>query len=333
MKISYDSAISRIRKNEFSNWSPKAKGSGRPGDAFNRIHAALADVSSPHDFSFSNGSRFFCVGSCFAREVEDAIEHFGFVPLTKKNAVSMIEADPDIFSRMPGVIGRSHAFLNRYNSGSMLDLMRSVVSGRPDSSLFYENGSGLYHDYAFSRFLSPLPAEKVRERRAKIIRMYRQSVLEADVFVFTLGLCEAFYDLEGDKYLNVTPDPRTALGKSIEFRFLDYNENIQLIHEISSSVREIRPDASFVFTVSPVPLDSTFTGSDVIVANMRAKSTLVAAAQDACEQLDGCYYFPSYEMVTLSDPGQAWLWDRKHVSPKMVAHIMKLFIDRHCHRP
>lgn len=330
MRCTYKAAIDRMRGSKTSNWSPKNGGSGSPDDAFNRIHVGLADVRSPKGFKVSKKSKFFCVGSCFAREVEDAIEDLGFEALTKTNAIAMIESDLDLFSRAPGVMGRPHAFLNRYNSGSMRDLMKSVVSGTADESLFYENGSNLYHDYALSRFLSPLPFEKAVERRSKVMEMYYRSALEADVFVFTLGLCESFYDQDGQRFLNVTPDPRTAAGHSINFRFLNYIDNLNLISELSETVMKIRPEATFVYTVSPVPLDSTFTGSDIIVANTRAKSTLVAAAQDSCDEMANSYYFPSYEMVTLSDPTLAWLWDRKHVSPKMVSHIMDRFIERHC---
>lgn len=226
-------------------------------------------------------------------------------------------------------MGRPIAFLNRYNTGSMRDLMAASVSNQDPHAALYSNGSGGFYDYHLTRFLVALPEDEAKARRDLVTRMYHDAARRADVFVFTLGLCESFYDRDGGAYLNVTPDPRTARGHDIEFRFLDYAQNLAYVREIVAGIRSLNPAAKIILTVSPVPLDSTFTGHDIVVANSLAKSTLVAVANAVSGETDDCFYFPSYEIVMTSQPSQAWLWDKKHVAKPLVEHIMKTFTTHH----
>lgn len=326
---SYQEAIGSFRSNPRAHWSPNKPEAADGSHAMNRIHRDFSDIAAPEDFSLSRDASFFCIGSCFARELEDAIDALGLNALTRQRSLELIAADPELFSRVEGALGRPNAFLNRYNSGSMVDLMEGVVANSDKYAALYSNGSEKFYDYHFTRFLVALPEAEAKERRDKIIKMYHNAAKEADVFVFTLGLCESFYDLDENAYLNVTPDPRTARGHNIQFRFLGYQENLTYARRIISLVKDINPDADIILTVSPVPLDSTFTGEDIVVANTLAKSTLLAVAREVTAEEERCHYFPSYEMVTSSSQELAWLWDKKHVSPNMVRHIMGRFTNNH----
>ncbi|QUJ76019.1 GSCFA domain-containing protein [Sulfitobacter albidus] len=302
----------------------------QPHLAAARIHDGYAEVAGPTDLSLPAEARFFCVGSCFAREIEDAIETVGFDPATKTLVIKTIEENPDLFERNEGVMGRPTAFLNRYNLGSMADLMQEIAGTREsDEGLLYPAGGGNFHDYHYTRLFKSKTLEQCKARRAAITEAYREAAANADVFVFTLGLCESFYDLNSDRYLNVTPDPKAAQGQDLEFRFLTLEQNLEAGRKVIEAVRALKPDATIILTVSPVPLDATFTDMDVVVANSLAKSTLVVAAQTLTQMYDQCKYFPSYDMVMNSAQDGAWLWDRKHVAQPMVNHIMKTFTDRY----
>jgi hypothetical protein len=76
-------------------------------------------------------------------------------------------------------------------------------------------------------------------------------------------------------------------------------------------------------------LTRTFSGVDVVVANQRAKATLIAAVHEVCATEPDCHYFPSFEMVTHTVPSNAWLEDRQHVREDMVKHIMNSFMRTH----
>lgn len=329
MSKSYQDALNTIRANDASVWAPKTRDKLKAPFAAARIHEGLARLIGPNALKIKKDAAFFCIGSCFAREIEDAIEKVGMRPLTKSMFHDLFDTHPDLFEREDGVMGRPTAFLNRYNLGSMADLMAGLRTPDNSYSLLYPAGKEVFHDYHFSRFLKPKSAENCLERRRLIEETYRAAASAADVFVFTFGLCESFFDKASGRYLNVTPDPRVAAGQDLAFRFLSLEDNLAAGQSLIDIVTAINPEARIVLTVSPVPLDATFTEHDVIIANTLAKSTLVLTAHTLVALNPACAYFPSYEMVMNSAQHQAWLWDKKHVAEPMVDHIMRNFIDQH----
>jgi tetratricopeptide (TPR) repeat protein len=84
-----------------------------------------------------------------------------------------------------------------------------------------------------------------------------------------------------------------------------------------------------ILSVSPVPFKATYSGQDAIVANTYSKSVLRAAAEEFVEAHDNVDYFPSFEMVTLSDRKAAYCDDNIHVQPAMVNRIMELAVSRY----
>ena len=71
--------------------------------------------------------------------------------------------------------------------------------------------------------------------------------------------------------------------------------------------------------MSPVPLTSTHTADDVIVANGYSKAVLRTVAETIRRSDPRVIYFPSYELVVLSDRKLAWEDDLIHVTGKIVS--------------
>jgi hypothetical protein len=92
-------------------------------------------------------------------------------------------------------------------------------------------------------------------------------------------------------------------------------------------IRRANPSAKVVLTTSPVPLGRTFTGHDVIIANGYSKAVLRAVAADIVEKNRHVDYFPSYEMVMLSDPRSSWEDDQRHVDDARVGKVVQMFVD------
>jgi len=323
--VSYKEALTTMRGNLYAHWSrawkDRATQDAHPEDAVSRLGNGYATVYPRATFPIRSGDKVFCMGSCFAREIEDEFETNGVLPTSKtsiQTALDLGEASLD-----QNVKGRPNAFLTRSNSGSMLSEVNSITGhGSLESDLLYGSDESVY-DAHYSPVLKKESREQSMIRRESIRRALVEAFMEADCYIFTFGLCEAFYDTTAKQYLNVTPNPRVAKDGSIDFRTINYADNVAHMREIMERVLEVKPDAKVIFTVSPVPLDATFKSEDVVIANVRAKSNLVAATHDVCDEFDQCFYFPSYEMVTLTDPVTAWRADRKHVSEAMVSHIMQ----------
>jgi hypothetical protein len=130
-------------------------------------------------------------------------------------------------------------------------------------------------------------------------------------------------------YLNAAPSFFSVRREPSRFtvHITDVAENIAQLEMIYAIVRSINPAIRIVVTVSPVPMSNTFSGRDVLVANVRSKSTLRAAAETFALSHDAADYFPSYDMVVMSPRHRAYEADCLHVENEVVGGIMQEFIQ------
>lgn len=166
--------------------------------------------------------------------------------------------------------------------------------------------------------------------RTKCIEVHR-NIGHADVLIVTLGLIETWYDLLTETYLNFTPSEILAGNLSrFECRITDYDENLAALRGLVTYLRShYSEDLKVIVTVSPVPLSVTFAGMDVAQANTLSKATLRTVAQAYVDSDPLADYFPSYEMVMLTDPALAWYPDHRHVQRKTVDRIVRAFADNY----
>lgn len=155
----------------------------------------------------------------------------------------------------------------------------------------------------------------------------REIITSSDVYIVTLGLTEAWYDVEEQQYLWKFIPHRRRDAKRFINKHVSYQENSENIAAIYNIIRQHRPDAQIIFTLSPIPLLGTYSGKGTVVANTFSKATLRAALGEfiqAHAQDEKLFYFPSYEIVTewLPDP---WEEDRRHVSYEARRQIMHIF--------
>jgi hypothetical protein len=168
-------------------------------------------------------------------------------------------------------------------------------------------------------------ASKMRGILDRIIR----SITIADVVVMTLGMTETWSDSATGAILPTPPGPLQIRKHPERFRYFaaSYSNIIDTVSEIIKKIDAYCPKKPrIIITVSPVPMGSTFTDKDVIVANSRSKATLVAAAQTTASLHDHVDYFPSYEMVTNS-AREIWYEDMIHIREEYVAQIMSRFVS------
>jgi len=321
-------AFQERRKNLFSAWSSVSEDKLDRDDslAVNRLNSSYPLIQFAPSFNINRNDKIFCMGSCFAREIEDALENVNIEPVSKTKIVPLVLNGSITMRKDAG--GRAHAFLNRYNAPSMLQEIKNICSkDLVNESLLLSNREGNYMDYHYTPGLLPTDLNASIDRRKVILKANQDAFNKASVFIFTFGLCEAFMDKASSKYLNVTPHPRFLNDSdNIEFSFINYEKNIESIIEIIKIIKEFKVAPKIILTVSPVPLDLTFCSEDIITANSRAKATLLAAVRDVVDMFDDkVIYFPSYEMVTLTDSTKAWQWDRRHVQTNMVNKIIELF--------
>ena len=277
----------------------------------------FADIEFSPKLSFKKEDKFFTIGSCFARNVENYLTQ-NHIPYLSK----MENVDGDLFKS--GGLART-GYQNVYTPGSVLEVSRLNFSTDPYHSIVEQ--SGLHYDL-LTHGLKGMTLEVARGIRNNLLSAYR-NLNKTDVLIITLGYTEAWYYRETQAWVNQSPaEPKLrGLVDGFELRVLDYNEVYQLLSEAFANFRQHNSKIKIILTVSPVPLGSTFTEEHVLVANQRSKSTLHTVAQKLWAELDYVDYFPSYEIVSLSDRQLAFEEDGVHVRQTIVSRVMERFFN------
>ena len=152
----------------------------------------------------------------------------------------------------------------------------------------------------------------------------RRALLEAQVFVLTLGMNEV-WRIKGENVVFSRSPWRIAAGV-VERKVLTVEENVHELQQMLDLWRQHNSEVQLIVSVSPIPLHATFRGSEqhVVAANAHSKATLRLAAEEFCRRNRGVHYFPSYESVMYCT-ADAWQGDQRHVSPTAVDKVMQLF--------
>src|SRR5947207_3155068 len=272
------------------------------------------------EFSIEPTDRIFALGSCFARHVEGALSSLGF-------AVESLTSDLDEFE-VKGPKNTPIGFMNKYNTESIYNELRWALE--PGAEFPAEALVQVEDDVWSDPHTSPAFGHAglaVTLRRHRLMTDVVGGVVDCRVVVITLGLVETFFDTVTGLYTNSTP-PLNVQHERFRFRVLSHDQLVDGLERIHRILTERgHPDLHVVVTVSPVPLDATFTGEDVVVANMFSKSVLRAAAAEWAGKHENLHYFPSYEIVMNSRREDAWERDGRHVRFELVHHVMSLFAD------
>lgn len=195
--------------------------------------------------------------------------------------------------------------MGRHIDGGVVDLLRPSINR--------------YH-----RFHSEQETEA--DRRYHLSRV-RTLFLNADVYIFTLGLTESWLDAEGNAYgvhpAVVTKTTPTFHIEKVNFDYLEtYNDIVQVI----TFLRSINPKIKFIFTVSPVGLSATHQDRHVLISTVYSKSVLRAVAGRLADISPLVDYFPSYEIFSQAQSfGQFLASDLRDVSPRGVDVTMGFF--------
>jgi hypothetical protein len=153
-----------------------------------------------------------------------------------------------------------------------------------------------------------------------------------DVFIFTLGLTEAWVHKTTGRVYPTAPgtiagsyDP--AIHEFRNFGFEEIRDDFVDFHRL---IRRWNPEVRIILTVSPVPLTATATHDHVLLATTYSKSVLRSVAGALAEKFPNIDYFPSYELIA-SPWSKGFFYDAnmRSVNPSGVAAVMRVFFDQH----
>ena len=261
-------------------------------------------------------SSVYAIGSCFARNIE---EH-----LIAKS-ISVLSRGIDLPGNIYSVPARPNAILNQYSTPSILSLL-SKKEAVLEPVQVMKNGFAIPCASAIK-----LLDEEVAGNVVSAMRLNFSRIDSADCVILTLGQNESWYDHELELYWNAMP-PAPLLERypnRFSVRCHNFQSNFENVSAIISRLIGSNSRVKIVLTVSPVPLRVTFSGEDALVANEYNKSVLRVIAEELSRLHDNVVYFPSYEMVRHTIPGNAYHPDFLHVKDELVGEVVRVFLEAH----
>lgn len=174
--------------------------------------------------------------------------------------------------------------------------------------------------------------EEVLRSRGETLAAIAAAVRGSHLFVFTMGLTEAWQNrVTGVEYAVC---PGTVAGRFDADTHVFVNHGFRsLMGDMSGALRlMLRANRSLgvLLTVSPVPLTATASGNHVLTATSHSKSLLRAVASELVQAQARVDYFPSYEIITHpAYRGRFFAANMRSVLPEGVDHVMnQFFLDQ-----
>lgn len=308
-----------------------------PDRQFWRLAVAdsVESVNGMYSKKFSiTGKRIATAGSCFAQEIARELRKHGHTVVDKEPSPNTIQIRGKVENAYGyGLYSARHG--NIYTVRQLLQLTKEafgLVFPEPEEYIWERDGR--FYD-AFRPNVEPegLPTkEEVTLQRTDHLRRFRRVIEESDVFVFTMGLTEAWGHRESGLVYPTAPgvlageyDPE--IHHFLNFKFADIYRDFLEFRELA---RQHNPSIEFILTVSPVPLTATAADSHVLVSTVRSKSVLRAVTAELYEEFPDVDYFPSYELFSTPFLGPSMFNENKrNVSKQGVAAVMRIFFDEH----
>ena len=172
--------------------------------------------------------------------------------------------------------------------------------------------------------------EALFEARRETLKAISDAFSEIDIFVFTLGLTEAWVNTETGCVYPMCPGTLAGTFDPVRYRFVNYQypEIRKALRSVIERVRGVNPSIRFLLTVSPVPLTATASGQHVLTATIHSKSILRAVAGDISQTRKDADYFPSFEIISAFPfKGMFYQPNQRNVAPEGVDFVMKAFFE------
>lgn len=270
-------------------------------------------------------------GSCFAQHVARFLADNGFNYLVTETLDQAI--DPSVarafnYGLFPARYG------NVYTARQLRQLLERAYGLFAPLAAVWEGEAGTVVD-PFRPQIQPggfLCAAELEHDRAVHFAAVRRAFEEMDVFVFTLGLTEAWLDTRDGAVYPLAPGVAGGKYDPVVHGFQNFT-----VEETSADlqwsidfIRARNPDVRIVITVSPVPLNATALDRHVFTSTTYSKAVLRIAAEQVCTANPDCDYFPSYEIITSPfSRGAYYAEDCREVRPEGVKHVMSLFLKHY----
>lgn len=295
--------------------------------AMSRQLPHLIDPVTSVGFTIEREHAVATAGSCFAQHIARGLREAGFGYMVAEAAPAGMPA-AEAAACQYGVF--SCRYGNIYTVRQMKQLVEEAFGRREPCDIAWRRQDGRYVD-ALRPMVEPAgfesPVDVASARKDHVARV-RAMVETCDVFVFTLGLTEAFHSLEDGTVFPLAPGVAAGTFDADRHAFVNFAlAEVQAdLDALIGALKAANPTIRILLTVSPVPLIATYEQRHVLVSTVYSKSVLRIAAGDASARHALVDYFPSYEIITGPHAaGRYYEDDLREVGQAGVAHAMRTF--------
>lgn len=290
---------------------------------------AQFDPVSDAPFRLTRGAKLVTAGSCFAQHVGRHLAGQGYHHFITEPAHPMFP--PQIAAEFNyGMFSARYG--NVYTARQLLQLLQRAYGVFVPRAVSWPKGQG---DRVVDPFRPQIQPEgfvsetELGVDRTQHFAAIRAAVEGMEVFIFTLGLTEAWEDTRDGAVFPLAPGVVGGVWEPGVTRPLNFDETKTAADLIAALtfIRERNPGVKIMLTVSPVPLNATFEDRHVFVSTTWSKAVLRIAAEKAVRALPEVVYFPSYEIITAPHVrGRYFAKDCREVLPAGVDHVMGVFL-------
>jgi len=314
MKIRKHPYIGKPKHQFWKNISPK-------GDSI-QINLDHIVKSS---FKIEKEEKVVTAGSCFAQHVARYLSNSGMNHYISEPGHPIIPKKiRDNFNY--GLFSARYG--NIYTPAQLLQLLKRAYGTFKPVEDFWEIPNGNFID-PFRPNIHPGGFMSLNEATIDLEQHYgciRESIENMDVFVFTLGLTEAWVDKRDGAVFPISPGIVGGYFDEDKYKFHNYTvqETVKNMNESIQFIRSKNPNVKIIITVSPVPLNATAIDQHVLVSTTYSKAVLRVAAEEVCNSHRNVEYFPSYEIIT-SPNSNYYSSDYRSVLEEGVNTVMNAF--------
>jgi hypothetical protein len=292
------------------------------------LECAEVDPVVDVPFGISQSTTIATAGSCFAQHIAKALERSGYSYFVSERPPTYLT--PEVAqARNYGVFSARYG--NLYTARQLLQLIRRAYGEFQPTDIAWRRGDGVWVD-PFRPQIEPdgfCSEEELLSAREEHFRAVRRLVEDTEVFVFTLGLTEAWCRRSDGAVFPLAPGTVAGEFDFDRYEFINFRTS-EVIDDMAAAIAEMRrrnPELRFILTVSPVPLIATGElKRHVLTSTTYSKSVLRVAAEELSRTVGDVAYFPSFEIITGNfNRGAYYAENLRDVRQEGVDHVMRLF--------
>ena len=273
-------------------------------------------------FTIGRETSIATCGSCFAQHISRVLTQRGYRYLVTETAPEGA-AEPESYGVFPARTGNIYTVRQLLQTfGRAYGLFRPAdVAWRREDGAFVDPFRPQIQAAGFPT------VEALEADRKRHLAAVRAMFEDCDVFIFTLGLTEAWVSARDGAVFPLAPGVAGGEpGPDYAFHNMGVEEMAADLREFLRRLKVVNPNVRLILTVSPVPLVATYEPQHVLTATTYSKAALrVVAEMIAGAEPEVCY-FPSYEIVTGPQArGRYFASDLRSVTDEGVARVMDVF--------